>query len=125
MAADDRPGAMPSTTPISVSMCAALSPLCRSRTIARGTTAIGARDNACTSRAAISTYTLRDSAQATDAATNTASPNNSAGRRPWRSDSGPATSCANPHPYMYTDSVSWTSSGVAASACVIDGIDAR
>jgi hypothetical protein len=40
------------------------------------------------------------------------------------------TDCTNassdaPHAYMYTDSASYTSCGAAASARVIDGIDAR
>ena len=118
-------GAIPSTIPISESIRAACSPEYRSRTIARGTTATVPMPIACATRAAISVSMLRATAQASDAATNSANPAISAGRRPNRSVSGPTKICVTPQPYMYSDSVSWTCSGVAESERVIDGIDAR
>ena len=93
-------GAIPSTTPISDSILAARSPVYRSRTTARGTTATVAIPTAWTTRAAIRVSMLRDAAQTADAATKSARPAIRVGRRPNRSASGPTKICDAPQPYI-------------------------
>ena len=59
------------------------------------------------------------------ASANTATPAVSTGRRPKRSDSGPATSCATPNAAMNSVSVCCARSASVANAAGSDGSDAR